>query len=61
MMFWVLIYIASKFLAPIPLISVGIDDFLFEFPPKSTNSSRRIFSKKSEPEKAGLRPAKAGP
>jgi hypothetical protein len=60
-MFWVLIYIATKFLAPIPLISLGIDDFSSQFPPKSMNSSRRNFSKKSEPAKAGPKPAKAGP
>jgi hypothetical protein len=52
-MFWVLIYIATNFLAPIPLISLEIIDFLFQFPPKSTNSSRRNFSKKFEPAKAG--------
>jgi hypothetical protein len=44
-MFWVLIYIATNFIAPIPLISLGIDDFFFQFPPKSTNSSRRISQK----------------
>jgi hypothetical protein len=53
----VLIYIATKFLAPIPLISLGIDDFLFQLPPKSTNSSRRNFSKRCEPAKAGHCPA----
>jgi hypothetical protein len=52
-MFWVLIYIATNFLAPIPHISLGIADFLSEFLPKSTNSSRRNFSKKCEPAKAG--------
>jgi hypothetical protein len=41
-MSWVLIYIATKFLAPIPCISLRIADFLFKFPPKSTNFSRSI-------------------
>jgi hypothetical protein len=45
-MSWVLIYIATNFLAPIPLISAGIDDFIFQFAPKSMNSSRR-FPRKS--------------
>jgi hypothetical protein len=44
-MSWVLIYIATKFLAPIPLISLGIDNFLFQFPPNSTNISSRISQK----------------
>jgi hypothetical protein len=57
----VLIYIDTKFLAPIPLISLGIDDFLFQFPPKSTNSSRRISRKSLNQLKPDLRPAKAGP
>jgi hypothetical protein len=60
-MSWVLIYIATKFLDPIPLISPRIADFPYQFPPKSKNFATRIFSKKSEPEKAGPVPAKAGP
>jgi hypothetical protein len=60
-MSWVLIYIATKFLAPIPLISLGIDDFLFQVPPKSTNSSCRISQKIANRLKPALRPAKAGP
>jgi hypothetical protein len=55
-----LIYIATNFLAPIPLISLGIIDFLSEFPPKSTDSLRRNFSKKCESAKAGPSPVKAG-
>jgi hypothetical protein len=60
-MFWVLIYIATNFLAPIPLISLGIIDFSFRFPPKSTNSSRRISQNSASRKKPALRPAKAGP
>jgi hypothetical protein len=66
-MFWVLLYIATKFLAPIPLISLGINDFCFQFPPKSTNSSRRISQKSTNRLNPALRlakadiPAKAGP
>jgi hypothetical protein len=56
-----LIYIATNFLAPIPLISPKIDDFSSQFSPKSMNSSQKNFSKKSELAKADLRPAKAGP
>jgi hypothetical protein len=52
-MFWVLIYIATKFLAPIACISLEIANFSSQFPPKSMNSSHRNFSKKSEPVKAG--------
>jgi hypothetical protein len=39
---WVLIYIATNFLSPIPCISLGIDDFPSEFLPKSTNFSNSI-------------------
>jgi hypothetical protein len=73
-MVWVLIYISTNFLAPIPLISLGFVDFLSQFPPKSTNSSRRISrkvtnwlkpdlgpAKAGTPAKAGPSPAKAGP
>jgi hypothetical protein len=59
-MFWVLIYISTNFLALIPLISLGIDDFLFQFPPKSMNSSRRFSQKSPNRLKLALRPAKAG-
>jgi hypothetical protein len=59
-MFWVLIYIATNFLAPIPPISAGIDDFIFRFSPKSTNGSRRISRKSLNRLKPALRPAKAG-
>jgi hypothetical protein len=41
-MFWVLIYIFTNFLAPIPCILAGIDDFIFQFAPKSTKFSRSI-------------------
>jgi hypothetical protein len=41
-MSWVLIYISTNFLAPIPLILAGIDDFIFQFAPKSTNFLRSI-------------------
>jgi hypothetical protein len=50
-----------KFVAPIPCISLRIDDFLFQFPPKSTNSSRRFSRKSPNRLKPDLRPAKAGP
>jgi hypothetical protein len=46
----VLIYISSNFLAPIPCILAGIDDFIFQFAPKSTN----FFAQHPEPAKAGL-------
>jgi hypothetical protein len=59
-MSWVLIYIATNFLAPIPLISLGIADFLFQFPSKSTNCSHRISRKSLNRLKPALRPAKAG-
>jgi hypothetical protein len=59
-MSWVLIYIASNFLAPIPFISLGIINFLFQFPPKSTNISTRISRKVANRLKPELRPAKAG-
>jgi hypothetical protein len=59
-MFWVLIYIATKFLAPIPLISLGINNFPFQFLPKSTNSSHRFSRKSPNRLKPALRPAKAG-
>jgi hypothetical protein len=58
-MSWVLIYIATNFLAPIPLISHGIDDFLFKFPPKSKNFATRISRKSANRLKPALRPAKA--
>jgi hypothetical protein len=38
----VLIYISTNFLAPIPCILVGINDFIFQFAPKSMNFSRSI-------------------
>jgi hypothetical protein len=47
-MSWVLIYIATNFLAPIPCISLGITDFLFKFPPKLTNFSNS-FSNRLKP------------
>jgi hypothetical protein len=59
-MSWVLIYISTKFLDPIPLISVGIDDFLSEFLPTSTNSSNRFSQKSASRKKPAHRPAKAG-
>jgi hypothetical protein len=49
-MSWVLIYISTKFPAPIPCILAGIDDFIFQFVPKSTN----FFAQLPEPAKAGL-------
>jgi hypothetical protein len=55
-MSWVVIYIATNFLAPIPCISLRIVDLSFKFPPKSTNSSRRSPNRKkpiSAPEKVG--------
>jgi hypothetical protein len=58
-MSWVLIYISTNFLAPIPLISLEFVDFLSQFPPKSTNSSRRISRKSLNRQKPALRPAKA--
>jgi hypothetical protein len=66
-MSWVLIYIARNFLAPSPLISPGINDFLFEFAP-NRRTARAEFSRKSlirlkpdlSPVKAGT-PSKAGP
>jgi hypothetical protein len=60
-MSWVLIYIATKFLAPIPLISLRIIDFSFQFSPKSTNISTRISQKSANWLKPALRPAKANP
>jgi hypothetical protein len=60
-MSWVLIYIATNFLAPIPLISLGIDDFSSHFPPKSKNFVTRISQKSPNRLKPDLRPAKAGP
>jgi hypothetical protein len=56
-MSWVLIYIATNFLAPIPLICLGIDDFSFQFLPKSMNFSNSITNRLkpvSTPEIAGL-------
>jgi hypothetical protein len=44
-MSWVLIYIATNFLAPIPLISLRIDDFSSHFPPKLKNFATRISQK----------------
>jgi hypothetical protein len=41
-MSWVLIYISTNFLAPIPCILAGIDDLIFQFAPKLTNFSRSI-------------------
>jgi hypothetical protein len=54
-MFWVLIYIATKFLSPIPLILARIDDFLFQFLPKLTNSSSRISQKSASQKKLAHR------
>jgi hypothetical protein len=54
-MFWVLIYIATNFLAPIPLISPRINDFSSQFPPKSMNSSHIISQKIAN----RLKPARA--
>jgi hypothetical protein len=59
-MFWVLIYISTNFLAPIPLISLRIDDFLSKFPPKTKNFACRISRKSPNRLKPDLRPAKAG-
>jgi hypothetical protein len=59
-MFWVLIYIASKFLAPIPLISLGIIDFRFQFPPNRRTARAEISRKVPNRLKPDLRPAKAG-
>jgi hypothetical protein len=59
-MSWVLVYIATNFLAPIPLISPRIDDFFSQFPPKSMNSSRRISRKspsRQKPSSDWLKPA----
>jgi hypothetical protein len=59
-MFWVLIYIATNFLAPIPLISLRIDDFIFQFAPKSKNISPRISRKspsRKKPASDRLKPA----
>jgi hypothetical protein len=56
-MSWVLIYISTKFLAQIPLIALGIADFIFEFALKSTNFSRSIPNRL----KPASTPAKAGP
>jgi hypothetical protein len=53
-MSWVLIYIATNFLAPIPLISSGIDDFSTPFSAQIEEHLEQDFSKKYEPEKAGL-------
>jgi hypothetical protein len=58
-MFWVLIYIDSNFLAPIPLISLGFIDFSLQFPPKLTNVSSRISRKSASRKKPAHRPAKA--
>jgi hypothetical protein len=59
-MSWVLIYIATNFLAPIPHISPGIEDFIFQFAPKSKNISPRISRKSPSRKKPAHRPAKAG-
>jgi hypothetical protein len=42
LMSWVLIYIGTNFLAPIPCISLGIIESFFKFLPKSTNFSNSI-------------------
>jgi hypothetical protein len=60
-MFWVLIYITTNFLAPIPLISLGIIDFPLQFLPKSKNFVTRISRKSPNRLKPDLRPAKTGP
>jgi hypothetical protein len=59
-MSWVLIYIATNFLATIPRISPRIIDFLSKFLPKSTNFSSRISRKSASRKKPARRPAKAG-
>jgi hypothetical protein len=56
-MSWVLIYISTNFLAPIPCILAGIDKFIFQFAPKSTKFSRSIPNRL----KLVCIPAKAGP
>jgi hypothetical protein len=60
-MSWVLLYVATNFLAPIPLISLGIIDFPLQFPPKSKNFATRISRKSPNRLKPDLRPAKTGP
>jgi hypothetical protein len=57
----VLIYIATNFLAPIPLISAGIDDFIFQFVPNRRTARAEISRKSANRLKSALRPAKAGP
>jgi hypothetical protein len=59
-MSWVLIYIATNFLAPIPRISPRIIDFLSDFPPKSMNFSSRISRKSASRKKLARKLAKAG-
>jgi hypothetical protein len=58
-MFWVLIYISTNFLAPIPLISLEIIDFLFQFPPNRRTARAEISRKSANRLKPALRPAKA--
>jgi hypothetical protein len=58
-MFWVLIYIATNFLAQIHLISLGLIDFVSEFVPKSTNCVHRFSRKSASRKKPAHRPAKA--
>jgi hypothetical protein len=58
-MSWVLIYISTNFLAPIPLILAGTHDFLFQFAPKSTNCVHRFSRKSASRKKPAHRPAKA--
>jgi hypothetical protein len=57
----VLNYIATNFLASIPLISLGIADFSSHFPPKSKNFVTRISQKSASRKKPNRIPAKAGP
>jgi hypothetical protein len=58
-MFWVLIYISTNFLAPIPCISLRIADFSSHFLPKSKNFATRISQKNLNQLKPDLRPVKA--
>jgi hypothetical protein len=63
-MFWVLIYIATNFLAPISLISLRIDDFLSKFRPKRRTSRaeflEKVQARKSRPSDR-LKPAVSSP
>jgi hypothetical protein len=54
LMSWVLIYIVTNFLAPIPCISLEIVNFLSKFLPKSMNISTRISRKSPSWKKPAL-------